>query len=354
MIENIEIQNFKSIKNLRLEGFKRINLFIGKANAGKTSILEALHLFVSKNPEDIMENLEIRKMLVENDIFQGFFFDYDLQNKPLIQDDTKSLILSCEENATYTNVPINNLQNFVEVGSKGINEITLIYKQKKGETTICIKKNFLNPNQIQFVNSVNFQPSLECKETKIIINQPSEADFIDSSLSNEKALRENLNLAFSNKETKEKLKNACRNFSEEIEEIFFAENKMMVQKSTLKNAINLKLMGEGFKKYISIMASKLVGKKYILIDEIENRLHFESIELLIKEMLNPALEDIQFFITTHNIEFLEKLHSILEKNKDLLAVFNLYEDNNHRQVKAIRYSQEDFMFNIQNQNEIRD
>jgi hypothetical protein len=44
-IEHIEIRNFKSIQSLELGGFKRINLFIGKPNVGKSNILEALSGF---------------------------------------------------------------------------------------------------------------------------------------------------------------------------------------------------------------------------------------------------------------------------------------------------------------------
>jgi hypothetical protein len=41
MIENLSIKNFKSIKYLSID-CKRINLFIGEPNAGKSNILEAL------------------------------------------------------------------------------------------------------------------------------------------------------------------------------------------------------------------------------------------------------------------------------------------------------------------------
>lgn len=43
MIKNIEITNFKSIRNLKLES-KKINVFIGEPNTGKSNILEALGL----------------------------------------------------------------------------------------------------------------------------------------------------------------------------------------------------------------------------------------------------------------------------------------------------------------------
>lgn len=44
-IENITINNFKSIQNLVIEDFNRINLFIGRPNTGKSNLLEALSLF---------------------------------------------------------------------------------------------------------------------------------------------------------------------------------------------------------------------------------------------------------------------------------------------------------------------
>ncbi len=44
-ITHLEIRNFKSIAHLELSDFKKINLFIGRPNVGKSNILEALSLF---------------------------------------------------------------------------------------------------------------------------------------------------------------------------------------------------------------------------------------------------------------------------------------------------------------------
>jgi AAA15 family ATPase/GTPase len=45
MIDSIEIKNFKSIRHQKIEGCKRVNVFIGYPNTGKSNILEALSLF---------------------------------------------------------------------------------------------------------------------------------------------------------------------------------------------------------------------------------------------------------------------------------------------------------------------
>jgi len=44
-IKYVNIQNFKSIANMKLEDCRRINLFIGYPNVGKSNVLEALSLF---------------------------------------------------------------------------------------------------------------------------------------------------------------------------------------------------------------------------------------------------------------------------------------------------------------------
>ncbi len=51
-IKNIEIKNFKSIRHQKIEDCRRVNVFIGYPNVGKSNILEALGLFgviLSKN-----------------------------------------------------------------------------------------------------------------------------------------------------------------------------------------------------------------------------------------------------------------------------------------------------------------
>lgn len=45
-IHNIEIKNFKSIRHAVIDGCRRVNVFIGEPNVGKSNILEALGLFM--------------------------------------------------------------------------------------------------------------------------------------------------------------------------------------------------------------------------------------------------------------------------------------------------------------------
>src|ERR1700679_1703921 len=49
-IKNIEIKNFKSMRHLKIEDCRRINVFVGYPNTGKSNLLEALSLFSIDRP----------------------------------------------------------------------------------------------------------------------------------------------------------------------------------------------------------------------------------------------------------------------------------------------------------------
>ncbi len=64
MINKLKIENFKSIKNLQLN-CKKINVFIGEPNSGKSNIVEALSLF-SPTPLNLRQGIRMQNL---TDIF---------------------------------------------------------------------------------------------------------------------------------------------------------------------------------------------------------------------------------------------------------------------------------------------
>ena len=70
MIKTFTIRNFKSIKHLELD-CKRINIFIGKPNTGKSNILESLGIFSSPYVGSL-------KSLLRFEIMNDLFYDRDL------------------------------------------------------------------------------------------------------------------------------------------------------------------------------------------------------------------------------------------------------------------------------------
>jgi AAA15 family ATPase/GTPase len=79
MIKNLEIKNFKSIKHLELD-CKKINLFIGEPNTGKSNILEALGI-LSFEP-----NIELGN-IVRFERMSNLFYDENLDDEIKIRAD---------------------------------------------------------------------------------------------------------------------------------------------------------------------------------------------------------------------------------------------------------------------------
>ncbi len=61
IIENIRIENFKSLKDMTLKACRTYNLLLGRPNVGKSNILEALSLF--SVPYLLMEKRELNELL---------------------------------------------------------------------------------------------------------------------------------------------------------------------------------------------------------------------------------------------------------------------------------------------------
>jgi len=71
MVKHLKIQNYKSIRNLDLN-CKKVNVFIGEPNSGKSNIIEALGL-LSQN----IVNTETFKQVIRFKDIGGLFYDYN-------------------------------------------------------------------------------------------------------------------------------------------------------------------------------------------------------------------------------------------------------------------------------------
>jgi AAA15 family ATPase/GTPase len=103
MFRDLSIQNFKSIKNLQLD-CKKVNVFIGEPNTGKSNILESLcffseGLFPSKNYNDIFRNRYFGELFFEKEVSQPIQISLGEYNCILKMEDGKySGVTKKEEN----------------------------------------------------------------------------------------------------------------------------------------------------------------------------------------------------------------------------------------------------------------
>ena len=89
MLTNIQIQNFKSIRDLSFEA-RRVNLFIGEPNTGKTNILEALALLSEGVHEprvfkEIFRFRNISDLFADQQVSNPIAIETTLHSDPLVQ-----------------------------------------------------------------------------------------------------------------------------------------------------------------------------------------------------------------------------------------------------------------------------
>ena len=295
MIDSIEIKNFRSIENLKIENLKNVNFFFGEANSAKTSVLEALHLFLKEDTSTIKDISNNRFSLLDDDIIESLFPDYD---------DSQTIRIS------------NNNKNLEIV---------------KGDRTIQIS----NRN----------------RETS---NKENQSILIGSFKLNDDFYKR-IKQVLQDNELKTKLNDYYKAFDSQIEDISVIDKDIYVKILGYDKKISLKSMGQGFISYLSYITEILNKTEYICIDNIETGLHFEHIDLILKIILEQSIQnDIQFFITTHNKELLEKLAELLDRKAEFkieTACFNLYKEDNR--VKILENKIDGFILNMELGNEVR-
>ncbi|WP_421827335.1 AAA family ATPase [Larkinella sp.] len=124
-LTKVEIKNFKSIKDLQLN-CKRVNVFIGKPNVGKSNILEALGLLGANYDDDKYLNGAIRYEYVRD-----LFRDSDPEQPITIS--TNQLTASVERDSYLENVPEDSFELTKKIGSSSFRQFVL---SNKGAVTV--------------------------------------------------------------------------------------------------------------------------------------------------------------------------------------------------------------------------
>ena len=321
MIEYLKIKNFKGIKELEIKDLSPVNIFVGKANTGKTSVLEALSfLYETLTNRAIANCLEVRGLkanydrnlplrtqrIFEKDAFESLFYDINIKNHIDITTNLRALNLKCS-----TTKPRRLDDTTVQIGQS-------------------LEPKYLPKNISESVNLVYSNHKAE------LLNN------IYSEISDD------------NKK-KEKFVDYLKKFDKDFYECELKNNSLYIRMKSLSKAINIKQMGQGVIFYATVCALLVRGDKTIIIDEIENGFHYSALEMVLNIIFDKAKnENIQFFISTHSLEFLKKANIILDSGKfgDLVSVFNIFKQKDGA-TDYIKYSQEEFIRQLDLDNEIR-
>ncbi|MEG4070537.1 AAA family ATPase [Microcoleus sp. Pol11C2] len=359
MLKEIEIQNFRCFEQIKISGFERVNLIGGKNNAGKTALLEAIFLNVAAEAGSLEILRELRRESSEaleampKRAWDNLF--YALKKDRLI------VIIGKDENhkATQVEISLGALNQNITIGGllerQEIREIIdSLPKDKSGVSVITLKliKNEKRPVKSSLIASSS--GSITTGSTSTTDEVPIIPSFI---MFSGKEITEAYDRARLDDKDSEVLKafQVLDSSIESVESFSIGEPTLYLRRKGEKR-LPLSLFGDAINRVAEIIL-KLVNNEYkiLLVDEIENGIHYTSQREFWRILFRLAVElDTQIFATTHSLEMLQAFADVgLEQNQECSAYFELAKKPKTEQILGIRRDLETLNYALEHQKGVR-
>ncbi|MCB4747375.1 MAG: AAA family ATPase [Sulfurovum sp.] len=313
-IKNIEIENFKCFKEFKAEGFGRVNLIGGKNNVGKTAFMEALFLNIAINDKQFES---FTQALTSVEVHR----DYSILNL----DGGERFILSC-------------IRKYLDLSlSSNINEISTAYNN---ELKITLnEKTYTNKDLTPYLIDMDITYS---------------SGFISASCIKDKQLI-SLYDCVKDLRKEDEINNFVNTFDDNIEGYDIIVDTPKCYSKSQEAFIDLSEYGHGLARYIAFVCGMFAQQgKYILIDEIENGIHYTNLDKLWEIILTISeKQNVQVFATTHSKECIESYARVAKRLKDEEIRFIELGRNKKDELDSVVMDSEMFQRFIALGNEVR-
>lgn len=343
MFKKIEIKRFRGIKDAVIGDFKRVNLFFGRNNCGKSSLLDALFLATGLSNPLLPINVNVMRGYNKTRLKDLELNFYNL--------DSAQPIHICVENKEKRNIEISLFENNKRDVSFDTNTIDIHSNVIEGE--YGLKFNFeINDesfeSELRFdlsttTNTIDF-PKKYVESLRCIYLTPK-YDFNTSIQGLENILK--------NKD-EDFIIEGLRFIEPRVKDFIFTEEGIFVDIG-LEKRIPINMMGDGVRKIVSLLTVIYDCKDgIVLIDEISNGFHYSVMSNLWNVIIKAAIKNnTQLFITTHDYDSIKGLRdTALNTYDENVATFKLLRTSDD-ELKALHYSLESVDYSINQEIEIR-
>ena len=329
MLNEINVRNFRSFKEIKIQNLKRINVFTGANGCGKTSILEVPFLLAGANNARLVLSLynfrNERKIIPGYDrFFKDVFYDLDVSNSIELWSRGGFKENAKTNKRTLKITPVESKLN--GLGDEKIDGLIFNYKGPSGAK----QGRIFWETQSQSADS-----STEALvEHRLVIKTPPSKDQIRCYFASPyvRVVWEQSHKLLTDLTKKGKVESVIDNLkiieprlrnllplSEEGINVIYADIDR-------ENLLPVSLLGGGFANILHLtLDATAVQNGILLIDEIEDGLHFSIISKLIKYLFTISEKNnIQLFISTHSEEILDTFASTAtESNFSDIGLFRL-------------------------------
>ena len=310
----LTIKGLRGIRDLEINDFRRVNLFVGANNCGKTTILESLFLLAGPtNPHLPLKINNFRNFYTTDENSWGVFF-----NK---LDTSSNIKLSGELDKPKE---VRNLlikPNMTTIDSTDgytgsmpvVSGLILEYSFVKG----------INKKFEKFVADVTVKDG--DAEFKIPKDHKEELRGV---FVNAKTLFQDLGTRFNNiqiRKQTDRIVKILRKIEPSLIDLSLGTDGIVYCDVGLDRLVPINVMGDGMFRLLSIISAiSDTQDGVVLVDEIENGFYYSSQEILWDAIFESAKEfNVQIFATTHSIECVKAFSSSSGKNNDDVRLYRI-------------------------------
>ncbi len=364
MLDSLYIENYRSLKDFKINHLGRINLFTGKNNTGKSTILEALALYASKGDLSLIYQLlgergenyrhtETSKNPTETNIrtLSSLF-----TNRIISFEEGAAIAIGSIENSLFRN--IRSTEKLITI--RFVKYLEEIQKDNQGVTT---RRRITLENEVE-KQFENYKVGLEIRAGKSLYTLPLDEDrlyrFSYRGLVNNENFQfirtRNIDREINSKlwdnitlsEKEQFVIEALKIIEPNTERIAFIEENprersAVIKLSNTSNVLPLKSLGDGINRILTIILALVNSDNgFLLIDEFENGLHYTVQEQLWKIIFKLSVNlNVQVFVTTHSEDCISGFESILNTPTNNVEGKLIRLDNINGNIQQVEFSSQD-------------
>ena len=346
MIRTLALQGYRGFQSFGLSDLKRVNLLVGKNNCGKTSILEAVDLLVSRGNSKVlsqsahrrgeigplrgMEQSSSRGREMLPDISHLFF------GRQLKQGVT--LRISSDHDAGTLLVELLSLPEVEEAlglrGSGDMRQTSFFADDLNPEPVLGFRVASNVPNWFHISPVLHDGLLLSFRSVRSEISR-SEAvpetlpvKFLTADSLQSDSMRIMWDRVLAEGRESEVI-HAMKLLESDLDSIHFLTDDayrgtsggVLVGSRKSGRRVPLGSFGDGMRRLLALSLSLVrTANGFLLLDEIDTGLHFSAMEEMWRLVVNTAREsNVQVFATTHSYDCIEGLAALVESNPDLAS-----------------------------------
>ncbi|MDD9819304.1 MAG: AAA family ATPase [Nitrospira sp.] len=362
--KTLKIERFRGIQSLEMGGLERVNLFVGKNNCGKTSVLEAAFLLSNiSNPDLLIGMQNIRGVVVEDSsALRDFFYQRNHE---------KGIELTVSQVEGRRKLRITPLYGNLQAGQVSGGPSTI----PGNSGTMCVPHFAETSIPGQSLTGIHYDFVVRDKASKhgnyeatTRWTKPGNNEFTSSFDSQYKETmpscymaRQGYNQAFVDSmlhaKRKDLLLRTLQSVDPNVADIRTNSQGLVSVDTGLDSFVPINLLGDGIMRILNILSTiEYVSNGILFIDEIERGLHVTALERVWEVILDRSEKaNVQIFLITHSADVVESLRNVLDGklSSDSVACYRLVKFEEDDATHAFRYSSKQLRLALDSHTDIR-